>query len=59
MLRSKGSVAASMHMNEMGGYWAGIAVNDDGEVLIGSWGVLTLPSGEEIAIEGYVSDLDW
>ena len=48
-----------MHMNEMAGYWTGIAVNDDGEVLIGSSGVLTLPSGEEIAIEGDVSNLDW
>ena len=59
MLRLKRSVAASMHMNEMGGYWTGIAVNDDGEVLIGSSGVLMLPSGEEIAIEGDVYNLDW
>ncbi len=46
-------------MREAGGYWTGIAVNRDGEVLIGSSGQLILPSGEVVPIEGDVYNLAW
>ncbi|MDX2345175.1 MAG: hypothetical protein QNL12_16375 [Acidimicrobiia bacterium] len=45
-------------MHQVDGYWTGIAIND-GEVLIGSCGLLTLPSGVEVAIEGDVYNIDW
>ena len=44
---------------EVAGYWTGIAVNPDGEVLIGASGSLTLPSGEQIVIDGDIYNLAW
>ncbi len=56
MNRVSGEVVS---VQEFDGYWAGIAVNRDGEVLIGSSGLLMLSSGEEVVVEGDVSNIDW
>ena len=53
------ATGATDSVEEVGGYWTGIAVNPEGDVLIGAAGSLTLPSGEQLAIDGEIYNLAW
>jgi hypothetical protein len=44
---------------EIPGWYASVAVNARGEVLIGGSDLLVLPSGEEISLDGAVYNLAW